>query len=269
MNHIINNLNEITSLSLEFNVKNHITYTTEYFEYSILVFVKKDYENLVVLSNGAVNYEKKSPPVFMRSKWSNDIEGNLIFLDDPTIHNTALSLGWGQGNSKEFSLRIYSEIIKEISKLLKVKGEDTCYYGSSAGGFMSMVLSSMHENSYSIVNNPQTDIKNYHIGHSQPLLELSYGSVDRAYTDYLERVNVVEAFKYSGYVPKVYYMQNQYSFHDLKFHVNPFVKSMKEQELALEKIVFINYFDKERGHTPLDKMPALRSLNLLLSRDIF
>src|SRR5699024_6482400 len=134
---------------------------------------------------------------------------------------------------------------------------------------MSMVLSSMHENSYSIVNNPQTDIKNYHIGHSQPLLELSYGSVDRAYTDYLERVNVVEAFKYSGYVPKVYYMQNQYSFHDLKFHVNPFVKSMKEQELALEKIVFINYFDKERGHTPLDKMPALRSLNLLLSRDIF
>lgn len=269
MDYIINNLNEIDSLELEKGIGNNITYKSEYFEYNVLIYVKERFDNLVVLSNGAVNYEKKAPPIFMRSKWAREIEGNLIYLDDPTIHNTKLNLGWGQGNSKEFALRVYSELIKKLVKLLKIEDNKTCYYGSSAGGFMSMILASMHEDSFSIVNNPQTDVRNYHEGHSYPLLELSYGNVDVAYSNYLERVNVAEAFKYTDNVPKVYYIQNQFSNHDLKFHVNPFIKSMKEYELDLEKIIFINYFDKEKGHTPLDKAPALASLNLLLVKDIF
>ncbi|QQD85660.1 prolyl oligopeptidase family serine peptidase [Jeotgalicoccus sp. ATCC 8456] len=269
MNHTIDNLNEIDNLKLEAGVGNNITYRTDFFEYNVLVYVKERFDNLVVLSNGAVNYEKKAPPIFMRSKWARDIDGNLIYLDDPTIHNTQLNLGWGQGNSKEFALRVYSEMVKKISKLLKIEDTKICYYGSSAGGFMSMVLASMHTDSFSIVNNPQTDVRSYHEGHSYPLLELSYGNIDQAYKDFPERVNVAEAFKYTNYVPKVYYIQNQFSHHDLKFHVNPFIKSMKEYELDLEKIIFINYFDKEKGHTPLDKDPAVNSINLLLSRDIF
>lgn len=269
MEYIVNNLNEIDELILEDNNKIQIVYKSDYFEYNLLVFVRNSFDNLVVLSNGAVNYDRKAPPIFMRSKWANEINGNLIYIDDPTIHGTNLNLGWGQGNNKEFALRIYSEIINKIAKLIGVDSSKTCYYGSSAGGFMSMILSSMHEGSFSVVNNPQTDVKSYHSGHSHPLLELSYGDINVPYIDFKERVNVVANFKYTSYVPKVYYIQNQYSHHDLKYHVNPFIKDMKENNLDLEKIYFINYFDKERGHTPLEKSSALNSLNLLISKDIF
>src|SRR5699024_8289929 len=97
-----------------------------------------------------------------------------------------------------------------------------------------------------VVNNPQTDIKSYHEGHSIPLLELCYSTVKNAYNNYQERVNVVSAFKYMSNVPQIYYLQNQYSSHDLNYHVNPFIKSMKEEGLDLEKVVFINYFNQER-----------------------
>lgn len=269
MEYIVKNLDDISNIVLAKGEANNIVYKSEYYEYNFLVYVKEQYDNLVVLSNGAVNYEKKSPPIFMRNKWARDIQANLIYLDDATIHNTKLNLGWGQGNTKEFVLRIYSEIVKMIAKKLSIENEKICYFGSSAGGFMSMVLSSMHTDSYAIVNNPQTDIRSYYEGHSKPLLELSYGSVDNAYNNYIERVNVVGAFKHSNYMPKIYYIQNQFSHHDIKFHVTPFLKDIKENELDIEKLTMINYFDKEKGHTPLDKEPAINSMNLLLERDIF
>lgn len=269
MEYIIENLNDIDNLTFETGVASHLIYRTENFEYNLLIYYKKQHDNLVVLSNGAVNYEKKSPPIFMRSKWARDIEGSLIYIDDATIHGTNLNLGWGQGNTNEFVLRVYSEIIKKISCKMEIKSNKVCYYGSSAGGFMSILMSTMHTNSFSIVNNPQTDVKSYHEGHSIPLLELSYGTVENAYENFRERVNLVTAFQYYNYVPKIYYIQNQFSHHDLKFHVNPFVKSMKEKELEIEKVFFLNYFDKEKGHTPLDKEQAIHSLNLLLKRDLF
>lgn len=269
MEYIIENLNDIDKLTFEEGIDNYLIYRTENFEYNLLVYYKQQYDNLVVLSNGAVNYEKKAPPIFMRSKWARDIEGSLIYLDDATIHGTNLNLGWGQGNANEFVLRVYSEIIKKVSCRLEIPSNKTCYYGSSAGGFMSILMSTMHTGSFSIVNNPQTDVKNYHEGHSKPLLELSYGSIENAYENFGERVNLICAFQYYNYVPKIYYIQNQFSHHDLKFHVNPFIKSMKEKQLDIEKVIFLNYFDKEKGHTPLDKNPAVRSLNLLLERDLF
>lgn len=269
MEHTIKDVEEIDNLQIPYDVSTNIKYISSNFEYNLLVINKEKFSGLTVLSNGAVNQQKKAPPVFMRSKWAEDIESKLIYLDDPTIHKTNLSLGWGQGNKDEFVLKEYSEIVKAISKKLNILDSKVCYYGSSAGGFMSMILSSMHKDSFAVVNNPQTDIKSYYQGHSSPLLSLCYGDVEEAYSNYEERVNIVSAFKNSSYIPKVYYIQNQYSTHDLKFHVNPFIKLMKEEELDIEKIIFINYFDKEKGHTPLDKLEALKSLNLLIKVDIF
>lgn len=269
MEYIINDLADINELSFSAGVPTKISYNSGDFEYNILIYYKERFNNLVVLSNGAVNYEKKAPPIFMRSKWARDIEGSLIYLDDATIHNTSLSLGWGQGNKNEFVLRIYSEMVKMLAKKMNVVDENVCYFGSSAGGFMSMLLASMHKDSFSIVNNPQTDIKNYHVGHSKPLLELSYGSIENAYDNYAERVNVSNAFIAAEFVPKIFYIQNHFSHHDLKFHLNPFIKDLKEKNLNIDNISLITYFDKEKGHTPLDKEPGLNSLNLLLKHNIF
>lgn len=59
------------------------------------VNIKKGNDKLIIFSNGAVNRDIKSPPIFMRSTWAEDIEANCIFLDDKTIHNNKIPIGWG------------------------------------------------------------------------------------------------------------------------------------------------------------------------------
>lgn len=269
MEYTINEISDIQAIDFPFNVPLKIKYSTKNFDYNLLVKSNKNYDQLVVLSNGAINREKKVPPVFMRSSWLNEINANLIFIDDGTIHNTNLSLGWGQGNTDEFILETYSNIIKEIMTCLTIQDEEVYYFGSSAGGFMSLILSAMHISSSAIVNNPQTDITTYYEAHANPLLERVYGSNPVNYQNYKHRINVVDAFNYYGNVPNVYYIQNQFSAHDIRCHVNPFIKQMKEEDLSIENIIFINYYDEEKGHNPTSESSTLNYLNLLIDRNIF
>src|SRR5690625_1366008 len=107
MEKTIQTIKEIDTLDIQSGEPFKIKYKTELFEYNLLIDYKEKFDNIVVLSNGAVNLEKKNPPVFMRSKWAREIEGSLIYLDDATIHGTGLNLGWGQGKKEEFVLEVY------------------------------------------------------------------------------------------------------------------------------------------------------------------
>lgn len=263
----IDTIDEIKNL--DFSVDNvfRIKYTSNYFNYNLLVKIDKTYEQLVVLSNGAVDHNKKTPPVFMRRSWIDEIDANLVFVDDGTIHDTDLSLGWGQGNAEEFVLEKYNEIILLIKDMMKIEDGEVTYFGSSAGGFMSLILSSMHRHSNALINNPQTIVQNYYEGLSGPLLKMAYR--EESLEKFKYRINVAEAFKYYDYVPKAYYIQNQLCFHDVNKHVNPFKVKMKELGLSLEPIIFINYYDEKSGHSPVSDNATLNYLNLLIKKDIF
>src|SRR5699024_6237673 len=112
MQYKIENINEIKNLEFGYGAPLKLLYKTDSFEYNLLIILRSKFDNLLVLSNGAVNYQKKDPPIFMRSKWARELDANLIYLDDPTIHNTGLNLGWGQGNVNEFVLETYSDLVK-------------------------------------------------------------------------------------------------------------------------------------------------------------
>jgi hypothetical protein len=269
MEYIIGSIEEIENIDFPAGEKVSLKYSSDHFEYNMMVLSKGQSDKLIVMSNGAVDLAKKQPPVFMRSNWQEDISASLIYLDDPTIHGKGLKLGWGQGNPDEYVLETYSRLMLKLSEALGYKSEDVSYYGSSAGGFMSMILSSFHEGSRAIVNNPQTDIRNYHPSHSEPLLEACYGSVEEAYEDYAYRVNVAEAFVKNNNMPMIFYIQNQLSAHDIKYHFNVFLKSLKENKMDLKKLVCINYYDKETGHAPLDKDQTIEMIELLSRRRLF
>src|SRR5699024_6570366 len=153
MKHTINALNEIENLVLNYNEETHVVYESEHLNYHFLVLMNKGSDKLLAFSNGAINPAKKKPPVFMRRKWKDDFTYSMVFMDDPTIHKNGLKLGWGQGTVEEFALEIYSEIIKKIASSNDIESNKVHYYGSSAGGFMSLILASMHKGSKAIVNN--------------------------------------------------------------------------------------------------------------------
>lgn len=63
-----------------------------------LVNIVEGSDKLIALSGGALDQSKKLPPVYMRSKWKDDIKYNSICIDDKTIHGKNLKIGWGVGN---------------------------------------------------------------------------------------------------------------------------------------------------------------------------
>ncbi|WP_026090265.1 YqiA/YcfP family alpha/beta fold hydrolase [Salinicoccus carnicancri] len=229
-------------------------------------FIKEDSNQLIIHNNGAVDHTKRKPPVAQRSSWSEDIEVNCIFFDDKTIHFNDLNTGWGAGNIKRFYLEDYSAITKKVQELLSIKSKNVFYWGSSAGGYMSIILSSMHHQTSAIVNNPQTLLLNHYKGKIDKLLNAAFNGMSKedAFGKYPERFSVVEAMKKYGYAPIIYYLQNYQFEFDMANHFEPFRKSLKEAGISEKENYYILYNDYERGHSPLSKEDTLQYIHKIL-----
>src|SRR5699024_9425029 len=112
-----------------------------YFKY----YHKHHNSKLLVFSNGAYDPKISKPPVFMRSKWHEDFDANCLFIDDRTVHGNRLRIGWGVGSKERHYLVDYVEVVKKISEIISVEANNIIYFGSSAGGFMSMAMATMHK----------------------------------------------------------------------------------------------------------------------------
>lgn|SRR5699024_2633632 len=245
--------------------KNDITY---YFKLSL----KTNSDKMVVFSNGAIDRSKSTPPIFMRSSWHADINANCIFIDDPTIHNTNLSIGWGIGIPEVYYLEEISIIIKKIISTLNVINSDVIYYGSSAGGTMSILLAANQKGSIAITNNPQvrTDkfltgktIKDIHRSLFNDYIEEDF------YLKFNKRISIPYALKQYGYVPEVYYILNKDSSGDYSRQYLSLQADMKYYNLLNENIEVIMYSDEKLGHNPIGKGETINILNSFIETEKF
>lgn len=237
-------------------------------DFYIKIELKKDNENLVVFSNGAINRTKKQPPIYMRSSWHEEINANCIYIDDRTLHNNELSLGWGIGNTERYFLNDYSEIIIRISKLLNLKEKNIIYYGSSAGGFMSINLATMHKGTTALVNNPQIIVNNYLPIHVNRLYKTLFPDLTEKdiLKRYIRRFSVIPLMRIKEYVPRIFYFQNRLCEQDMKNHFNVFLEKLEFYKIDSSKIEFILYNDDKSGHNPLTKNKSVFHINSILDR---
>lgn len=226
-------------------------------------FLKEGNDKILFLSNGAVDRTKKTPPVFMRSTWADDINANCICIDDRTIHDTDLRIGWGVGVQDRHYLKDYSEITKKITTILKIKNDKVYYFGSSAGGFMSMILATMHVESTAIVNNPQTAVLEFNKTHVDELCDTIFpGMKKKEILDkFSTRLNIVDAFKASEYLPNLFYLQNRKCDRDMETQYNPFIRGLRRNKIDETKFTYILYNDYERGHNPLVKDELINEIH--------
>jgi len=96
-----------------------------------------------------------------------------------------------------------SEVVKKIFEMLDVNYKNLYFYGSSAGGFMSLYFSILLNESTAIVNNPQTKVLNYLAPYVKRMLNHSYdlSSTAEVKNELLYRLDMVEAIKYYDNVP--------------------------------------------------------------------
>jgi hypothetical protein len=137
-----------------------------------------------------------------------------------------------------------------------IENKDVIFYGSSAGGYMSMVLAGFFQESRALVNNPQTIVSNYYVRHVNNLFDVTMPGINKEeiIKQYKDRLNIIDFFKKINYVPKIYYLQNITCSHDMNNHFNPFVHELRDiaETSNFNSIIFDLYLDKEKDHNPLD-----------------
>lgn len=117
---------------------------------------------LFVMLNGAVD-RAKPLPVFARWNWGKVLGGHVLAVCDPTLYlDDQLRLGWFVGNRSMDPMQALLRTVERVRRLLGIADTRVVFYGSSGGGFASMVAAAARPVGRAIVVNPQTDITNYY-----------------------------------------------------------------------------------------------------------
>lgn len=224
--------------------------------------LKEETDKAVIFSNGAYNPKKSKPPVFMRSSWVDDYNASCICVDDRTIHGKEVRVGWGIGTPERHYLIDMSDILKRILSIIGVKDSKVVYFGSSAGGFLSLMFATLHKNSHAIVNNPR--IYAHRSNSRNNVYKGLFPGLTGAeiHKKYGGRFSVTNMMKRQNYVPKVLYILNRDSETDYNDQYLPFLKMAEKYDIDLTNISFWMYSNKESGHDyiPRNKTAAIIDL---------
>lgn len=270
---MLSNLRSIKFEELKNNIlfdeKVEVKINKDGIDFYIKYHLKRNSKKLIVFSNGAFNKSKGVLPVYNRHSWSNDFEENCIFIDDKTIHNTDLILGWGVGTKNRYFINDYSEIVKKFSEILFVDSNNVYYYGSSAGGYMSIMLAIRHRDSTAIANNPQTIVYNYFPYIVKNLFSEVFPKMERkeVIKNYNLRLSLSAVMKKRNYIPNLYYLQNREVEFDMNNHYRPFCERLNKHGLDTSPINYILYSDKELGHNPISKRDTIFFIKSIISKN--
>lgn len=231
--------------------------------YEFLIRIKPGASNTIVFGSGAGGFQEQpiGPPVFHRHSWMEEFEDTVIYYNDPTLYLGKLSLGWGQGEVDRFYLQDIANILEILFTKLKIDSKNVLFYGSSGGGFMSLILAGFVKGSTVLINNPQTNLLKWIPVPINLVFDLSYPGLSREEVEekFGERINVVKFFNHIKYVPNIYFLQNFACEFDVQNHLIPFISELEQldKDTEVNQIVIDLYFDKKAGHAAVGKSETI------------
>ena len=224
-------------------------------KYEFLVKFSSVKNGLICFGPAAYNPNDFSPPIYIRHSWHADFESSTIHYNDPTTYNYDDSVkyrspnlrgGWGVGKLDNYYLGNIGKIIKLLASLNNISQDEIIFFGSSVGGFCSIMLATILKTPLAVVNNPQTILTDDSFNFKDLLNSCFDGNEE--YMDlYKYRFNVVEMFKKENYMPRIMYFINIRSPVDVGTACIPLIESLKCTDFAHEKIQIVAYSD-DRGH---------------------
>lgn len=258
---------EIDYYDLEnYKVKENLLYILEVkkdnVKYEYLINRKTDNNKLIVFNNGAIAGGNVKVPVFQRHSWANMIKTSSVFCMDPTLYVNDLSVGWGVGKNEDYYLENSSLILKTIIDKMNIKLEDTVIYGTSAGGFLSIIMGIYLKGAKVVADNTQLDVSNWaFISAVDYVMEYCFDNIGTA-LKYPERFNVVEAFVKHNYVPKIYLHVNLCSKVDNSMQLAPFLEKIETMKNVTEynNIEITLHYEEKKGHDGLSQDEAMNFL---------
>lgn len=237
-------------------------------KYEYLINRKTDNDKLIVFNNRAIAGGNVKTPVFQRHSWANMIKTSAVFCMDPTLYVNDLSIGWGVGKNEDYYLENSSLILKTIIQKMNIKLEDTVIYGTSAGGFLSIIMGIYLKGAKVVADNTQLDVSNWaFISAVDYVMEYCFDNIGTS-LKYPERFNVVEAFIKHNYVPKIYLHVNLCSKVDNSMQLVPFLKKIETMKNVTEynNIEITLHYEEKKGHDGLSQDEAIEFLYEVLNK---
>jgi len=179
-------------------------------KYEFLLNIKKGVDELLCLSSSVLKvddlerFHKK--PLFHRLSWK--FRQSTVLFNDPTRYvdvdddfTKDLQGGWGVGTYDDYFLRNIADMIVKISEFFNFKKEDILFYGSSMGGFTSLMLGTMVKGSMVLADLPQLYLLNFAYFTNKVIGKLysQYSEEELAKITY--RFSLMELMKMENYVP--------------------------------------------------------------------
>ena len=242
-------------------------------KYEFLINIKPDCDKLLVLGSSALVRAKKydrTKPVYNR--WSWEYDDSTIFYNDPTLYLSDEMTGtWGVGNEDTYYLENIKDILLKILNKINIKTENTVFYGSSMGGFMSIQLATMMKGSTAIADVPQLDLTHYDEEHRELLRKHCFSdkSWDYIKKNYYYRLSVTEMMKREKYIPNAVLNLDFSVNKDVDDqYINFFIELNKLPFSEMEKnYIKIAITGKEGVHRPLDEEDTLDLIHGVLNKD--
>ncbi|MFC4661444.1 hypothetical protein [Oceanobacillus aidingensis] len=253
---IVIDFNKLKTMVLNKNKQLALSVVKDNITYEFLLYIRNNSQKAIVFGSGAYNPNKVSPPIFNRFSWYEHFEETCIYYNDPTLYlSEELTIGWGYGTSEKHYIEEIAEILEVLYKRIKISHEKVLYFGSSAGGFQSLMLGSRLQGLV-VVNNPQTIIENYYKNSVKKLLNcLTEKSLNP------ERAIATKYFEKNKYVPTIIYMQNMASEHDMQNQFIPFMEQLRKINgdfIEKRRVRTLMYMNEEQGHNPMNTKETVK-----------
>jgi glycosyltransferase involved in cell wall biosynthesis len=231
-------------------------------KYEYLINRKKENNKLIVFNNGAIAGGNVKFPIFQRHSWASSLKTSSVFCMDPTMYVNDLTVGWGVGKNENYYLENSSLILNKLIQKMKIKLEDTVIYGTSAGGFLSIIMGIYLKGAKVIADNSQLNITNWAFKDAlDSVISYCFDNIGSA-LKYPERFDVVDAFVKNNYVPKIYLYVNLCSKIDNSMQLVPFLEKIEKMKNVVEynDIEITLKYDEKKGHDGLSQEEALKVL---------
>jgi len=193
--------------------------------------IRPNSKRLLVFGQGYTDRKLVTLPRFQRMNWASEFEDSLIILSDPTLYlDPQMGLGWCVGTADKHYLPIICDYIGEVATKLGVANEHMLFWGSSAGGFTSLMMATYFPGAAAVANNPQIDVLAFKRGGVRMLLDLGFGGIgiDQARKRYKTRFSFIERVREIGWIPDIYYLQNVADEDHYRDQFLPFVAALGE-----------------------------------------
>jgi len=228
---------------------------------------KRSTKSLTVMLHGAINRAKKPFPNYQRWSWSEDIQNSVLNLNDPTLLNNNLYVGWWQGDKENHPLPEACKFIRLVLDKLGFSNQQLVFYGSSAGGFASLMMAGHFKGSTALVNNPQVNCLAYRLDKVTALLEQKFPgwSKEELFQSDPSRFSVTDFYQAIKYIPTIVYYQCMEDKFHYEQHFLPFVQAInKFKPLNFTPVLYHQFEGASNSHTPLGRAAVVPIINKII-----